>query len=67
VARKPFRSSRPIPPVQAVIDVIMKVQDMAVDLEGQLVELDLNPVIVSFDRATAVDALAVWSGKERHR
>jgi acetate---CoA ligase (ADP-forming) len=47
--------------VDAAIDVIMRVQDMVVDLEGELVELDLNPVIVSSDRATAVDALAVWS------
>jgi len=46
--------------VEAAIDIIMKVQQMAQDFDGELLELDLNPVIVTAEGATAVDALAVW-------
>jgi succinyl-CoA synthetase beta subunit len=43
----------------ALVDVIMKVQRMAMDLNAELAELDINPLAALPDRAVALDALAV--------
>jgi succinyl-CoA synthetase beta subunit len=42
--------------VEALVDVIMNVQRMA--QEGIVAELDINPLLVTPDRAVALDALA---------
>jgi acyl-CoA synthetase (NDP forming) len=44
---------------RALIDVIMKVQRLAVDLSGSVAELDVNPLIVGPKGAIAADALVV--------
>jgi acyl-CoA synthetase (NDP forming) len=46
----------PIVNVEALVDVIMNVQRMA--QEGIVAELDINPLLVTPDRAVALDALA---------
>jgi acyl-CoA synthetase (NDP forming) len=43
----------------AIVDVIMRVQRLALDLAGDLAELDINPLLVSESGAVALDALAV--------
>ena len=43
----------------AVVDVIMKVQRMAMDLNAELAELDINPLVALPKGAIALDALAV--------
>jgi len=43
----------------ALVDVVMAVQTMALELDGDLGELDLNPVMVRKQGAVALDALAV--------
>ncbi len=43
----------------ALVDVIMKIQRLAVDLHRDLAELDVNPLTVLPKGAIAVDALAV--------
>jgi acyl-CoA synthetase (NDP forming) len=43
----------------ALIDVIMKVQRIAVDLAGDVAELDINPLLASPRGALAADALVV--------
>jgi acyl-CoA synthetase (NDP forming) len=43
----------------ALVDVIMKVQRMAMDLHGELAELDINPLAALPEGAIALDALAV--------
>jgi acyl-CoA synthetase (NDP forming) len=50
---------RPKADLKAIVDVIMKVQRLAIDLAGDLVELDVNPLVALPDRAVALDALAV--------
>jgi acyl-CoA synthetase (NDP forming) len=45
--------------VTALVDVIMKVQRIAVDLHADLAELDINPLAVLPRGAVALDALAV--------
>jgi succinyl-CoA synthetase beta subunit len=48
----------------ALTDLVVRVGDMAVDLRGHLLELDLNPVLVRRGRgqgAVVLDALATWS------
>jgi acetate---CoA ligase (ADP-forming) len=45
--------------LKAIVDVIMKVQRLAMDLADDLAELDINPLIALPDRAVALDALAV--------
>ncbi|MDE3193070.1 MAG: acetate--CoA ligase family protein [Chloroflexota bacterium] len=49
--------------VDALTDLVMRVSEMAVDLDGRLSQLDLNPVIVrgGSKGATAVDALVTLS------
>jgi acyl-CoA synthetase (NDP forming) len=43
----------------ALVDVIMKVQRMAMDLHAELAELDINPLAALANGAVALDALAV--------
>ena len=50
---------RPRADVTALVDVIMKVQRLAVDLHADLAELDINPLAVLPKGAVALDALAV--------
>ncbi|MGQ0805264.1 MAG: acetate--CoA ligase family protein [Actinomycetota bacterium] len=63
--------ARGAPPadVGALVDVIMKVQRLALDLadpsEVGLAELDINPLLVRSEGAVALDALAVAHGVER--
>jgi len=50
---------RPKADRNALVDVIMKVQRMAMDLHGELAELDINPLAALPKGAVALDALAV--------
>jgi acyl-CoA synthetase (NDP forming) len=50
----------PAADLEAVVDVIMKVQQIAAD--GILTELDVNPLLVSEKGAVALDALATGVG-----
>jgi hypothetical protein len=43
--------------LDAVLDVVLAVQDLVISLGARLVEVDLNPVIALPDRAVVVDAL----------
>jgi acyl-CoA synthetase (NDP forming) len=45
--------------VDALVDVIMKVQRLAMDLAGDVRELDINPLVVRPRGAVALDALVV--------
>jgi len=45
--------------IRALIDVIMKVQRLATDLANDVAELDINPLLVTPERAVALDALIV--------
>ena len=50
---------RPKASIPAIVDVLMKVQRLAMDLAGEIAELDINPLIALHDRAIALDALVV--------
>jgi len=50
---------RPRAKVAAVVDVLMRVQKLALDFAGELAELDINPLVVRPDGAVALDALVV--------
>ncbi|MGH9206471.1 MAG: acetate--CoA ligase family protein, partial [Acidimicrobiales bacterium] len=50
---------RPACDTAALVDVIMKVQRLAVDMHSELAELDINPLMVLPKGAVALDALAV--------
>lgn len=50
---------RPAGDIEALVDVILKVADMAATCGDRLAELDLNPVIVNERGAIAVDSLVV--------
>jgi acyl-CoA synthetase (NDP forming) len=50
---------RPPADVDALVDVVLKVQRLALDLAGTLAELDINPLVVLPAGAVAVDALAI--------
>jgi acyl-CoA synthetase (NDP forming) len=56
-----LRGARGRPPadVNALVDVIMKVQRLAVDLASDITELDINPLVVRKKGAIALDALAI--------
>jgi hypothetical protein len=45
----------------ALVDVLMKVQHMAVDLSDDLAELDINPLLAGPKGVVAADALVVLS------
>jgi acyl-CoA synthetase (NDP forming) len=48
---------RPAADVNAVVDIILKVQALAMTFADTLLELDINPLIVRSDGAFAVDAM----------
>ena len=50
---------RPRADRRALVDVIMKVQRLAVDLHADVAELDINPLVVLPKGAVALDALVV--------
>jgi acyl-CoA synthetase (NDP forming) len=50
---------RPKADLGALVDVIMRVQRLAVDHAGSIAELDLNPLLVGPSGAVALDALVV--------
>jgi acyl-CoA synthetase (NDP forming) len=50
---------RPKVNLNAIVDVIMKTQRLALDLAGEIAELDINPLVALPDRAVALDALIV--------
>jgi succinyl-CoA synthetase beta subunit len=50
---------RPKADLRAIVDVIMKVQRLAVDLHDEVAELDINPLVALPHRAVALDALVV--------
>lgn len=52
---------RPAAAVDAVINVVGRLTDLVLD-RPELIEIEVNPLVVTADRAVAVDALAVVSG-----
>ena len=50
---------RPKVKVRAVVDVLMKVQQLALDNADRISELDINPLVVRPDGVVALDALIV--------
>ena len=53
-----MRGAKPVD-VDALVDTIMKVQRLALDLAGDVRELDINPLVVRPRGAVALDALVV--------
>ena len=51
--------------VDALVDTIMKVQRLALDLAGEVAELDINPLVVRPRGAVALDALVVKQVSDR--
>jgi acyl-CoA synthetase (NDP forming) len=49
--------------VEALVDAIMALQHLAVDQATYIAEIDVNPLIVTGDRAVALDALVVARAK----
>jgi succinyl-CoA synthetase beta subunit len=45
--------------LKALVDVIMKVQRLAVDLSDEIAELDINPLVALPKGCVALDALVV--------
>ena len=45
----------------ALVDVLMKMQRLAVDLSGEVAEVDINPLLAGPKGAVAADALVVLS------
>jgi len=45
--------------VDALVDTVMKVQQLALDLRGDVRELDINPLVIRPRGAVALDALVV--------
>jgi acetate---CoA ligase (ADP-forming) len=60
-AAKLLDGVRGAPPVdkEAIVDVLMKVQRLALDLSDSVAELDINPLVVGPSGAVALDALVV--------
>jgi acyl-CoA synthetase (NDP forming) len=56
-----FEGARGQPPVDvdALVDTVMKVQRLALDLAGDVRELDINPLVIRPRGAVALDALVV--------
>ena len=52
---------RPAAAVDAVIDIVGRLTDLVRD-RPELIEIEVNPLVVTADRAVAVDALAVMGG-----
>ncbi|HEX9888637.1 MAG TPA: acetate--CoA ligase family protein [Nitriliruptorales bacterium] len=49
--------------LSAIVDVLMKVQRMALDLHDAIAELDINPLVVGPNGAIALDALVICGGR----
>jgi len=47
--------------LEALLDVLMNVQRLALDLSGEIAELDINPIVAKPRGALALDALVVRS------
>lgn len=58
-----FRGSAPAD-IEALVDVLVNVSHLAVNLDGQLAELDINPLLVlpADQGVKAVDALVIFKG-----
>ena len=54
------RGARPVD-IDALVDTVMKVQRLALDLAGDIRELDINPLVVKSRGVVALDALVVKS------
>ena len=52
---------QPAADLDALVDVLMKVQNLAVDLSGDVAELDINPLLAGPKGVVAADALVVLS------
>jgi acyl-CoA synthetase (NDP forming) len=52
---------QPAADLDALVDVLMKVQNLAVDLSGDVAELDINPLLAGPTGVVAADALVVLS------
>ena len=50
---------RPAADRAALVDVLMKMQRLAVDLSAEVAEVDINPLLAGPDGAVAADALVV--------
>lgn len=59
-----LRGSRGRPPadVEAAVDVLVKVSQLALDSDGVLAELDINPLIVGADGCKVADARLLLAG-----
>jgi acyl-CoA synthetase (NDP forming) len=57
-----FRGQAPAD-IEALADVLVKVSHLAVNLDGSLAELDINPLLVlsAGQGVKAVDALAIFT------
>jgi len=52
---------QPAADLDALVDVLMKVQNLAVDLSSEVAELDINPLLAGPKGVVAADALIVLS------
>jgi acyl-CoA synthetase (NDP forming) len=57
---------KPPADLDALVDVVMKVQSLATDLANDVRELDINPLRALPDRAVALDALVVPATSARY-
>ena len=53
-----FRGSKPAA-IDALVDAICRISELAADLGEKLSEMDINPILAGENRAIAVDALAI--------
>jgi acyl-CoA synthetase (NDP forming) len=56
-----YRGARGVD-IDRVAAIIVAISELATDLAGSIAEIDVNPVICSADRITAVDALIIRRG-----
>jgi acyl-CoA synthetase (NDP forming) len=59
--------TQPAVDTDALVDVIIKLSRLALDLEGEIREVDINPLIVRPDGAVAVDALVALADRPSRR
>jgi acyl-CoA synthetase (NDP forming) len=49
--------------IDRILEIVVAISELATDLADEIAEIDVNPIICSPDRITAVDALIVrWEG-----